>query len=113
MTRLGRLALAALVVTAPVSSFAATASNAAVDACLQTFLTSDLAKNRKVTVQKDLSAAPGPLVLSRFVKVEVIATGRESGKQLARIVCHADAKGAIVAVNGRPTSSVASVAQAR
>ena len=110
-TRLSRLAVAALVLAAPVSSFAG--SDAALDACVQTFLSSDLAKDRKVTVQKLSDSVPRPLALSGLQKIEVVAKGRESGKELARIVCHADRQGTIIAVNGRPTSAVASVASAR
>jgi hypothetical protein len=108
-TRLSRIAVAALVLAAPVSSFAG-ANDAALDACVQTFLSSDLAKDRKVTVRKLDEAVPRPIALSGLYKVEVIATGRETGKRLARVVCHADSKGTIVAVNGHPTSAVASVA---
>lgn len=111
MIRLSRLALAALVLAAPLASHADSAS--AIDACVQTFLSSDLAKDRKVTVKKDINSVPRPLALSGLYKVEVVAKGRESGKQLARIVCHADQKGQIVALNGRPNSAVASYALAR
>jgi hypothetical protein len=111
MSRLARLAVAALILAAPVASFADSA--AAMDACLQTFLTSDLAKDRKVTVVKDMGPAPLPLTLSGVYKIEVVVKGRESGKQLARIVCQADQKGTILAVDGRPTSAVASLALAR
>jgi hypothetical protein len=111
MSTFSRFALAALVLTVPVSSFAGT--DAAVDACLQTFLESDLAKDRKVSVRKNLDAAPRPVALSGDYQVEVVAKGRESGKRLAHIVCRVDAKGTIVAVTGRPTSAVATVAQAR
>lgn len=108
-----RLAIAALVLAAPVSSFAGQSSAAAMDACLQTFLTSDLAKDRKVTVEKNLDTTPRPLALTSSYKIEVVVKGRESGKQLARVVCHADSKGTIVAVNGNPTSAIATVASAR
>jgi hypothetical protein len=109
--RLTRLAVAAAILAAPVVSFANSAT--AMDACVQTFLSSELAKDRKVTVQKNPDSVIRPLVLSGLYKIEVVAKGRESGKQLARIVCHADQKGTIVAVNGRPTSAVASLALSR
>jgi hypothetical protein len=81
----------------------------AMNACVQTFLNSDVAKNRKVTVQTFGDTTGRALTLSGLHRVEVVAKGRDSGKQLARIVCHADNKGTIVAVNGRPTSATASV----
>lgn len=111
-TRLSRIVIAALVVTAPAASFA-NSSATAMDACVQAFLSSDLAKDRKVTIQTVSDSVPRPLALSGLYKIEVVAKGRESGKQLARIVCHADKKGTIVALNGRPTSAIASVAAAR
>jgi hypothetical protein len=105
-----RLALAAALL--PV--FAAPAlvhadETSAMNACVKTFLDSDLAKDRKVTVQTNQDSVVRPLALSGLYKIEVVARGRESGKQLARIVCHADESGAIVAVNGRPTSAVSTV----
>lgn len=112
-TRFSRLALAALVLAAPVASFADTASNAAMDACLQSFLASDVAKDRKVTVRKNLDSIPRPLELASLFRIELVAKGRDSGKQIARVVCHANQKGTIVAVNGLPAKSVASVAAAR
>ena len=111
MTRLSRLALAALVLAAPVASYAD--STAAMDACVKAFLATDIAKDRKVTVQTSRDSVPRPIALSGLYRIEVVAKGRESGQQLARIVCDADQKGTIVAVNGRPTSSVASLALAR
>jgi hypothetical protein len=81
----------------------------AMNACVQTFLDSDLAKDRKVTVQKNTDSVVRPIALSGLYKIEVVAKGRESGKQIARIVCHADNSGTIVAVNGRPTSALGSV----
>lgn len=108
--RATRLALVAMLplVAAPLVSFAD--SSAAMDACVQAFLTSDVAKDRKVTVQKDTGSLLRPLALSGLYRIEVVARGRHSGEQIARIVCHADAKGAIIALNGRPTSAVVSVA---
>jgi|GEM_PF-4179810 hypothetical protein len=101
-----RLALALLLpaVTAPAAAH--TGTNDAVDACIQTFLASDLAKNREVTVQKSSHSMPRPLALSGRTQVVVTATGRESGKQLARIVCDVDTKGNVIAVNGRPSSAI-------
>lgn len=103
------LVVAALpVLAAPLVSHAD--DTRAVNACVQTFLDSDLAKNRKVTVQTFSDSVVRPIVLSGLQRIEVVAKGRESGKRIAHIVCHADSKGTIIAVNGRPSSAVASVA---
>jgi hypothetical protein len=106
-TRAKRIALIALlpVLAAPLLGHADEKS--AMDACIKTFLTSDLAKDRKVTVQTNADSVPRPITLSGLYRIEVVARGRESGKQLARVVCHADNSGAIVALNGRPTSALA------
>ncbi|HEY8538643.1 MAG TPA: hypothetical protein VIL28_07230 [Steroidobacteraceae bacterium] len=108
-----RLALAMLLpaLTAPAAASAVT--DHAVDACIQTFLMSDLAKNREVTVRKSSRVTPRPLAFSGRTRVTVIATGRESGKQLARIVCEVDAKGTVIAVNGRPAEAIPVLAAAR
>jgi hypothetical protein len=106
-SRANRLALAAAllpVLAAPALSHAD--ETTALNACVQTFLDSDLAKDRKVTVLKNADSVIRPLALSGLYRIEVVAKGRDSGKQIARIVCHADNSGTIVAVNGRPTSAV-------
>jgi hypothetical protein len=110
--RVSSLVLAALVAAAPTATFADTRATA-VDACIQAFLASDIAKDRKVTVQKDAYSMPRPIALSGLYQVEVVAKGRQSGQRLARIVCEADSKGQIVAINGRPASAVATVAATR
>lgn len=112
MSRLARLTVAALILAAPVASFA-DSSASAMDACLAAFLKSDIAKDRKVTVHKNVDPKPQLLSLSGAYKIELVAKGRESGKELARVVCDADSKGTIVAVNGRPTGAVASLALSR
>jgi hypothetical protein len=113
--RATRLALIAMlpIAAAPLVSFAD--STNAMNACVQAFLASDVAKDRKVTVQKETDSVPRPLALSGLYRIEVVAKGRHSGQQVARIVCEADKKGNIVALNGRPTSApaVASVALTR
>ena len=109
-TRLAVIALLPILATPLVSS---ADSSTAIDACVQAFLASDVAKDRKVTVRKETESVPRPLALSGLYRVEVIAKGRESGQQLARVVCHADTKGTIVAVNGRPSSTVASLGLGR
>ena len=103
-----RVVLAALLAAAPVASFAE-GRLTVVDACIQAFLASDVAKDRKVTVKATSYAVPRPIALSGLYQVEVVATGRHSGEEVARVVCDANRKGQIVAINGRPAPS-ASVA---
>jgi len=98
MPRAKRLALAALlpVVVAPVISNAD--SGAAMDACVQAFLATELPKDQKVVVRKDLDSLRGPVAVSGLYRIEVVA--KTSGKQIARTVCHANGSGQIVAING-------------
>jgi uncharacterized protein YdeI (YjbR/CyaY-like superfamily) len=109
MSSISRLALVALIAVAPTAG-AKDASTAAMDACMQAFLSSDLAQNRNVVLQKKPDSVPRPLALSGNYTIELVAKGRETGKQLARVVCHADRNGQIVAVNGRPSSAVQALA---
>ena len=111
--RTNSLVLAALIAAAPAATLADNRASA-VDACIQAFLASDVAKDRKVTVQTGDYSMPRPIALSGLYQVEVVAKGRQSGQQLARVVCQANSKGQIVAINGRPASStVAKVAATR
>jgi sulfur carrier protein ThiS len=110
--RATRVALASLllpIMGSPAISLAD--STDAMDACVQAFLASEIAKDRTVVVEKDFESVPRPLALAGLYQIEVVATGRDSGKQVARVVCHADAKGTIVALNGKPRSALAAVAQ--
>jgi hypothetical protein len=105
-----RLVLAAALLPVLAAPAVAHADEAkAMNACVQAFLDSDLAKDRKVTVIKNADSVVRPLTLSGLYTIEVVAKGRQSGKRLARIVCHADNAGTIVAVNGRPSTSVSPV----
>jgi hypothetical protein len=109
-SRIKRLALAvALLPVLAAPALVHADETKAMDACVKTFLDSDLAKDRKVTVQTNSDSVIRPLVLSGLYKIEVVAKGRQSGKQLARIVCHADGTGTILAVNGRPVSAISPV----
>lgn len=110
MSRAKYLAIAALlpVLAAPVASQAN--SGAAMDACVQAFLTTDVAKDRNVVVQKDAQSLVGPISMSGLYKIEVVARGRQSGKQIGRVVCHANSSGQIVALNGRPVNGNSSLA---
>lgn len=111
--RLGRTALIALALIGPATSFAHT--DAAIDACVQAFLSSDVAKGRKVTVRTPAaySYTPRPLLLTSRSTVQVVAKGRDSGKQIARIVCETNGRGEIITVHGRPAAAIPALAAAR
>jgi uncharacterized protein YkwD len=111
MSRIGQLALVALIAVAPAAG-AKDASSAAMDACMKTVLSSEAVQNRTVTVRTKYDSVPRPLALYGAYTVEVVAKGRDSGKQLARVVCHTDRNGTILAINGSPASA-ARIAAAR
>jgi len=77
--------------------------SAAMEACVKAVLSSEVAKDRKVIVRKGSIA--GPIALSGTYQIEVVAKGRESGTQFARVMCHTDSRGMIVALNGQPIST--------
>jgi predicted thioesterase len=110
-SRASRLALAAAllpVLATPALSHAD--ETIAVDACIQTFLDSDLAKGREVNVRRDEGSTTRSS--ARSYNVEVVAKGHESGKQVARIVCRTDDSGTILAVD-RPASPAVLASSAR
>jgi hypothetical protein len=74
---------------------------AAMDACVDAFLATGSLKDRKVVVRKDLDSMTRPLAASGLYRIEVVAKNKDSGKQIARSVCHVNSSGEIVALNGR------------
>ncbi len=109
MSHLNRLALAVLFAAAPASAFAAAPDP--MDQCVQAFLNSDAAKDRKVTVRKRSQLSRDAMRRGSY-RIEVVARTRDSGEQLARFTCHVDSKHRIVAVDGTPPATVASIAAA-
>ena len=73
----------------------------AVDACVQAFVAANLPKEQRVVVDKE-NLASGPLdAQTRTYRIVLIATGKTSGRQIARSVCVANRAGEVIALNGR------------
>jgi hypothetical protein len=85
----------------------------AMNACVQAFVAANLPKEQPVVVDKENFAA-GPLdAQSRTYRIVMIATGRTSGRQIAKSVCIANRAGEVIALNGRrPSQQVAQAAVA-
>ena len=83
----------------------------AMDACVQAFVAANLPKEQPVIVDKE-NFAVGPLdAQSRTYRIVLIATGKTSGRQIAKNVCVANRAGEVIALNGRrPPLAPATVA---
>jgi hypothetical protein len=101
--RLLLVALTALV-AAPLLSQAdaATASDpdAAMDACVQAFVSASLEKQRSYTVETR-DAIPLSQLPSTY-RIQLTAKGKQSGKQLARATCIVNPSGVVLTLNGKP-----------
>ena len=79
----------------------ADAQDQAMDACVQAFVAANLPKEQPVVVDKQNSAI-GPLdAQSRTYRIVLVATGKTSGRQIAKTVCVASRAGAVISLNGR------------
>jgi hypothetical protein len=86
------------------ASFTSHAGNddAAMDACINAFVSANLPKEQPVTVRKE-EVAPSPVsVHARAYKIVLSATGVESGKRLARGTCIVNRAGEVIALDGKP-----------
>jgi hypothetical protein len=83
----------------------------AMDACVQAFVAANLPKEQRVVVDKE-NFVTGPLdAQTRTYRIVLIATGKTSGRQIAKSVCVANRAGEVVALNGRrPQPAPATVA---
>jgi len=73
----------------------------AMDACVQAFVAANLPKEQRFVVDKE-NVALGPLdAQSRTYRIVLIATGKTSGRQIAKNVCVANRAGEVIALNGR------------
>jgi hypothetical protein len=85
----------------------ADAVSQAMDACVQAFVAANLPKEQPVIVDKENSAI-GPLdAQTGTYRIVLIATGKTSGRQIAKNVCVANRAGAVIALNGRRPPQVA------
>lgn len=82
-------------------------SDAAMDACVNAFVSSSLEKERPYTVQKNESAASPLDQHARAYRIALTATGKTSGKKVAKATCVVDRSGVVLSLNGKPYSSTA------
>ena len=106
------LAVASLALLACPLASRADAVSQAMDACVQAFVAAHLPKEQPVVVDKD-TLAFGPLdAQSRTYRIVLIATGKTSGRQIARSTCVANRAGEVIALNGRRPPQLAQAAVA-
>jgi hypothetical protein len=98
------IAAATVMLAVPFTSHAAK-DDAAMDACINAFVSANLPKEQPVTVRKEEVAASPISVHARAYKIVVSATGVESGKRLARGTCIVNRDGQVIALNGKPLST--------
>jgi hypothetical protein len=83
----------------------------AMDACVQAFVAANLPKEQPVVVDT-ANFAMGPLdAQSRTYRIVLIATGKTSGRQIAKNLCVANRAGEVIALNGRRPPQLATVAK--
>jgi hypothetical protein len=105
-TRIAKtLALAAMMLAAPLASQASTADDEAMNACINAFVAANLPKEQRVRVQKEDVPASPISVHARTYKIVLSATGAISGKNYSRGTCIVDRDGAVLTLNGRPLST--------
>lgn len=95
------IAAASVALAAP---FATQAHNydAAMDSCINAFVSSSLPKEQPIKVRKEEAAPSAVNFHARAYKIVVSAKGVESGKHLARGTCIVDRTGDVVTLNGKP-----------
>lgn len=101
---------APLCLTATLHSTAAIADSrtqAAMDACVKAFVSTALPKDQQITLRTEAPMSSSLLPRSRPYAIALTATGRDSGKQLAKATCRTDRNGAVLALNGKPTPTLA------
>lgn len=103
--RLRTLIISAALLATPALSHAS--QETAMNACVQAFVSSNLEKERPYTV-KTQQAVQTPLDQHvRSYRVSLKATGKTSGKQLAKATCVVDRSGVVLSLNGKPYGSEA------
>ena len=102
LTKTLSIAAATVLMVAPFTSHAGN-DDAAMDACINAFVASNLPKEQSVkAVHKEEVAASPISIHARSYKIVVSATGVESGKRLARGTCIVNRSGEVIALNGKP-----------
>ena len=102
LTKTLSIAAATVLMAVPFTSQAAN-DDAAMDACINAFVSSNLPKEQPVKAVHKQEVADSPIAIhSRSYKIIVSATGVESGKRLARGTCIVNRAGEVIALNGKP-----------
>jgi hypothetical protein len=81
----------------------------AMDACVQAFVAANLPKEQRVIDTENFAISPLD-AQSHTYRIVLIATGKTSGRQIAKNVCVANRAGAVIALNGRRPPQLATVA---
>lgn len=106
LVMVGTLAFAAT----PFASYAD--SNQALDACVKSFISSHVPKDREVRVRKHLPS-PGPLAIMQdksSYAIMLSARVKGSGKEIAQARCVANARGEVIAMDSPPADTEADLA---
>lgn len=104
VARTRALVISALLLSTPALSHAS--QEAALNACVKAFVSSSLEKDRPFTVQTRESAETPLDQQVRAYRIAVKATGKHSGKQVAKGTCVVDRNGVVLALNGKPYAGV-------
>jgi hypothetical protein len=104
LTKTLSIATATVMLAVPFTSQAGN-DDAAMDACINAFVASNLPKEQPVKVRKEEASVSPISVHARAYKIVVNATGVESGKRLARGTCIVNRSGEVIALNGKPLST--------
>lgn len=74
----------------------------AMDACIKAFTSANLPKEQRFSVRK-IGAVDSPVVLpAKESTIFLTATGKQSGKRLAKATCVADSNGVVLTMTTKP-----------
>ncbi len=104
VSRTRTLVISALLLATPVLSHAS--QEAAMNACVKAFVSSNLEKERPFTVRTEEASATPLDQHVRAYRVALKATGKHTGKQVAKATCVVDRSGVVLALNGKPYAGV-------
>ncbi|HMN46159.1 MAG TPA: hypothetical protein PKE27_16390 [Povalibacter sp.] len=103
-SRTRALVVSALLLATPALSHAS--QDVPVNACVKAFVSTSLEKERPFTVQTEESVATPLDHAARAFRISLKATGKHSGKQVAKATCVVDRNGVVLALNGKPYTDV-------
>lgn len=95
----------AITIAAPLcmaASLSVADSDTAMRACVNAFVNTSLSKDHSVAVDAETAAPSALMPRSRSYSIVLTATGKQSGKRLAKATCLVDRDGTIIALNGKP-----------